>query len=76
MWDWLGNSYPFVRRVIVTTKTGQSLRGVLWQRCAGYLVLREAEVSNDRGVFRAVVGELLVDQTNVDYIQVIGTGGE
>lgn len=76
MWGFLGNSYPFVRRVIVTTKTGQSLRGVLWQRRAGYLVLKEAEVSNERGVFRPVVGELLVERANVDYLQVVGAGDE
>jgi hypothetical protein len=71
VFQWLGNSYPFVRRVIVTTKTGQSLRGVLWQRCAGFLVLKDGEVSNERGVFRPVVGELLVERGNVDYIQVL-----
>ena len=45
----LGPRYPVLRRVIVSTKTDKSFRGVLWRRRGGYVVLRNAQLLKARG---------------------------
>lgn len=76
MLSWLRDPYPFVRRVIVTTKTDRTFRGLLWEQRRGFLVLREAEALKDRGAVVPVDGELVIERENVDFIQVIGPGAE
>ncbi len=66
-----GPRYPVLRRVIVTTKTERSFRGVLWARRGTYLVLREVEVLRGRGETLPLPGEVLIDTANVDYMQVV-----
>lgn len=63
--------YPVLKTVIVNTKTDKAFRGVLWQRRAGYLVLRNAVLLQARGEPLAVDGELLIEVANVDFLQVI-----
>lgn len=62
--------YPYVRRVIVVTKTDRTFRGVLWQRRRGFIVLREASLL-EHGKQVPVDGELVIDRANVDFIQVL-----
>lgn len=64
--------YPVLRRVIVNLKTGKAFRGVLWERRGEYLVLRDAQMIREREGPLPVDGELVVDKTNVDFMQVIG----
>ena len=66
----LFDSYPFLRQVIVNTKTGHAFRGVLWRKRREYLVLRQAVmlVGNEA---RTVDGEALVPAANVDFVQVL-----
>ena len=67
-----GPRYPVLRRVIVTTKQDQSYRGLLWQRHADFLVLREAELLRPGGaVPLPMVGEMFVYTANVEYVQVL-----
>lgn len=68
-----GPRYPCLRRVVVTTKTDRSFRGVLWERRGGYLVLRQAELLKGRGEVVALEGELAIDERNVDFVQVVGS---
>lgn len=71
--SWLG--YPFVRRVIVSTKDGKDFRGILWDRHGDYLVLRDAELLQGQGrntIQTRIDGELAVPRENVAYIQVLG----
>lgn len=63
--------YPVLRRVIVSTKTGKSFRGVLWQRRTGYLVLRNAQLLKARGEVVAMDGEVVIDVANIDFVQVL-----
>jgi len=63
--------YPVLRNVIVTTKTDNSFRGVLWQRKREFLVLRNAEMLKPRGERVALDGELVIERSNVDFIQVV-----
>lgn len=71
---WGGTPYPVCRRVIVTTKTDKSYRGLLWERKADYLVLREAEVLRERAEPLEMVGELMVYLSNIEYLQVLPGG--
>lgn len=72
MFEWLfGTPYPFARRVIVNTKEGRAFRGVLWQRRADYLVLREASIKNPGADPIPVDGEVLIFRPDVSFIQVL-----
>ena len=64
-------SYPFLRSVIVNTKTKLAFRGVLWSQKGGYLVLRNAELLKGKGEATTIDGEVLIDRANVDFMQVI-----
>ena len=63
--------YPTLRRVIVNTKTDRAFRGVLWRKARGYLVLRDAEILKAKGETTPMDGEVMIESSNVDFIQVI-----
>lgn len=69
--------YPVLRRVIVSTKTGMSFRGLLWRRRrpafgrGGYLVLRNAQLLKARGEVVPMDGEVVIDAANIDFVQVL-----
>ena len=63
--------YPVLKMVIVNTKTDKTFRGVLWQKRAGYLVLRNAVMLQTRGEPVALDGELVLESANVDFMQVL-----
>jgi len=63
--------YPVLRMVIVNTKTDLAFRGVLWRRRGGYLVLRNAEWLKGRGEGTQMDGEIVIDVSNVDFMQVV-----
>lgn len=72
MFDWLkGDPYPTLRRVVVTTKTERTFRGVLWQRKGTYLILRSAELLKSKSEVVPLDGELLIEASNVDFVQVV-----
>lgn len=62
--------YPYLRTVICNTKPGKAFRGVLWDRQAGFLVLRNAELI-EAGKVTPVDGEVVVPAENVDFLQVV-----
>jgi small nuclear ribonucleoprotein (snRNP)-like protein len=67
--------YPELRQVVANTKTGQAFRGVLWRKRRGYLVLRNAEMLRPGGGAVAMDGELVIEASNVDFIQVVPARG-
>ncbi len=67
----LWKSYPELRRVVVTTKTDRSFRGILWRKRWGYLVLRNAELLKERAEVMPMDGEVVIESSNVDFIQVV-----
>lgn len=72
MWEWLtGTPYPLMRKVIVNCKDGTAMKGVLWQRRADYLVLRDAELLPQRANPIKVDGEALIFRPDVAFIQVL-----
>lgn len=73
--EWL-RPYPVLKRGIVNLKSGTSFRAVIFRQAGPYLVLRSVEILEDRGVPQngnaAMVGEVLVKSSDVDFIQVTG----
>jgi len=63
--------YPTKRRVIVSTKTGKVFRGVLWARRWGYVVLKRAELLEPKAPPVAIDGEVIIERSNVDFMQVV-----
>lgn len=57
------------RQIIVTLKSEQSYRGVLWEADAHAFVLRSAELLNADHTSVVVDGELLVLREDVRYLQ-------
>jgi small nuclear ribonucleoprotein (snRNP)-like protein len=68
---WLFDRYPTLKRVIVNTKTDRAFRGVLWRRARGFLVLRNAELLKSKGETAQLDGEIVIESSNVDFIQVV-----
>ena len=64
-----GPGYPCLQEGIVNLKNGTSFRGVIWQRKAGFLVLREAKLLKGRGEAVPVDGEVLVAEHDIEFIQ-------
>ncbi len=62
--------FPVLRKVLVTTKTDRTVKGVVWRRRGGYLVLRQAEYLGP-GPKVKMDGELLIPVDNVDLLQVV-----
>ena len=69
------DSYPTCRKAIVNLKSGTTLRGVIWRRRGGYLILRNAELLRARDTALALDGETLVYEREVDFIQLVGSVG-
>ena len=67
----LFQSYPVLRQVIVNTKSDKAFAGVLWARRGGYLVLRNARLLQAGGSSTDVDGEVVIDASNVDFMQVV-----
>jgi len=75
MSSWLDRfrPYPVLRTVIVNLTSGTSFRGVIWRRVGPFVVLRNAEILDDRGtpVRKAVDGEVVVKLADIDFVQVL-----
>ncbi len=70
--------YPTLETVIINLKSGTVFRAVLYRQAGPYLILRQVEMLSDRDSKmepRAVNGEVLVNRSDVDFIQVVGGGG-
>lgn len=66
-----GPAYPVLQQVIINTKTDRAFRGVLWDRKGEYLVLRNAEMLKAKGEVTEIDGEVVIAQSNVDFMQVL-----
>ena len=67
----LFDQYPTLRQVIVNTNTDRAFRGVLWRKGWGYLVLRNVEMLKAKGETVPVDGEVMIESSNVDFVQVV-----
>ena len=70
--------YPTCRQALVNLKSGTVLGGVIWERRAGYLVLKDARLVADRGTTlpkaQPIDGETPIPESSVDFIQLVGGG--
>ncbi len=71
-----GPHYPEAERVIINTKSGTAIRGLLLKHWGRYIVLREAELLQSLGKAPGpkpvpVDGEVLVEHADIDFIQVL-----
>lgn len=71
--DLFAPRYPVRRRVLVNLKEGRAFSGVLWQRQADYLVLRDARLRNPGADPLPVDGEVLIYRADVSFIQVLAS---
>ena len=55
-------------RVIVTTKSGKSFGGVVWEEMHDLLVLRDARVLDRNGEVE-IDGDLILDRAQIEFIQ-------
>ncbi|MEU1526365.1 hypothetical protein ABZ413_29630 [Nocardia rhamnosiphila] len=65
-----GYGYVARRRVIVNLKTGSAIAGVITKWRGPFYVLRDASV-HEGDQSAPADGEVLVDKSNVDYIQAL-----
>lgn len=66
--------YPELRQVLVNLKSGTAFRGVVFQRKGDYLVLKSAEIIQDRSQQakkQPVDGEVMIFRADIDFIQVV-----
>ena len=73
-WQKLINPYPQLRRAIVNLKTGTVFRAIVYRRTGPFLVLRQVEMLSDRDSKmepHVTNGEVLIQMTDIDFIQVI-----
>lgn len=66
--------YPELRQVLVNLKSGTAFKAVVFRRKGDYLVLKSAEIIQDRGQQakkQPVDGEVMIFRADVDFIQVI-----
>lgn len=71
MWGFLAPSYPYRETVIVNIKSGKAFRGVLWQRTAGFLVLKRTEMMRPREAPLPIDGDTLIPFGDVEFMQVV-----
>lgn len=60
------------KRVLVNLRTEKAFRGVLWAKRGPLLVIRGAELFEAGRPPVAMDGEVVVDRSNVDFVQVVG----
>lgn len=60
------------KRVVVNLTTEKAFRGVLWAKRGPLLVIRGAELLEPGADPRPVDGEVTVERSRVDFIQVLG----
>lgn len=64
-----GAGWPCMQVGIVNLRAGTAFRGVIWDRRAGFLVLRNAERLAPRGQSTPIDGEVLIPERDVEFIQ-------
>lgn len=61
--------FPIRKSVVVNLKSGRAFRGVLWAKRGPLLVLKNATLI-EGGASVPVDGEVVVERTEIDFIQV------
>jgi hypothetical protein len=64
-----------VRKRVVVNLQDKAFRGVLWAKRGPLLVLRDAELLEAGREPQAVDGEIVVERSRVEFMQVLAGGG-
>lgn len=64
-----------VRKRVVVNLADKAFRGVLWAKRGPLLVLRDAELLEAGREPQRVDGEIVVERTRVEFMQVLSGGG-
>lgn len=64
-----------VRRRVIVNLADKAFNGVLWARRGPLLVLRDVELLEAGRQPQTVDGEIVIERTRVEFIQVLGGGG-
>lgn len=60
------------RRVMVNLAGGTAIQGVLWGDRGPLLVLKDATLHLDGGNLAPLDGEVIIERTRIDFVQVLG----
>ena len=63
--------WPVRQRALVNLKSGKGFRGVLWAKRGPLLILRDVTVRFEDGQTRELDGEIVIERTQVEFIQLI-----
>lgn len=69
-----GSRYPVLKQGIVNLKSGTTFKALIWRQQGGWLILRNAQLLEGRKAAVAVDGEVTVRVSDVDFIQIVGSG--
>jgi hypothetical protein len=59
------------RRVLVNLRTEKAFSGIIWAKRGPLIILRDAAILESGRPPVAMDGELLIERSNVDFIQVL-----
>lgn len=62
------------RRVLVNVRTDKAFRGIMWAKRGPLLVLKDVELLEAGRPPVHIDGEVVVERSNVDFVQVLGEG--
>ena len=62
--------YPVKRRILLTTKTDRTFRGILWKAYPSYMILKDASILGPENRSTHLDGEVTIYRVDVDFIQV------
>ncbi|MER7813651.1 hypothetical protein ABZ714_30685 [Streptomyces sp. NPDC006798] len=63
------------RRVVVNLTTDKAFDGVLWAKRGALLVLRDARLLEAGREPQPIDGEVVIERTRVEFVQVLAGGG-
>lgn len=71
----LTNTYKrltYSKRVIVNLHSGKAFRGYLSSAKGSVIILKQAELIEPGAEVVSVQGEVLIERSNIDFVQIIG----
>ncbi|WP_411102452.1 hypothetical protein [Streptomyces sp. cmx-4-9] len=65
-----------VRKRVIVNLADKAFRGILWAQRGPLLVLRDAELLEPGRVGQRMDGEVVIERHQVEFTQVLATGGD
>lgn len=64
-----------VRKRVVVNLADKAFSGILWAKRGPLVVLRDAELLEAGRASQPIDGEIVIERSRVEFIQVLATGG-